>query len=234
MENQNRLELNELSFEITKKRDAVEIAISDRLENKKSSLLKNEDIDKMMNLSHVDMVQHELSKLIDDYEKERDLERINILKLGAKIEMDWHYHGPDNFDTKNSRIQRRWNQTLANRIEEAGLLIHKDKKNVSKYEKEVYPLCVVSSNESFGIVCSLWYYRMNMESNGMSNWKKTQKDGYIVGDHETGEDGETAFVAYINPYMPAGTILVCQEEDLTSKELSEDFVSICINVKGHR
>jgi hypothetical protein len=174
MENQNRLELNELSFEITKKRDAVEIAISDRLENKKSSLLKNEDIDKMMNLSHVDMVQHELSKLIDD------------------------------------------------------------KKNVSKYEKEVYPLCVVSSNESFGIVCSLWYYRMNMESNGMSNWKKTQKDGYIVGDHETGEDGETAFVAYINPYMPAGTILVCQEEDLTSKELSEDFVSICINVKGHR
>ena len=61
-----------------------------------------------------------------------------------------------------------------NRIEEAGLLMHKDVRNVRKYDEDFYPLCVVASNEDFGIVCDNWYYRMDMEPQQEQNFKRTR------------------------------------------------------------
>lgn len=228
MENENRLEKNDLSFEITNKKDAVEVAIEDRSGKRNYKLISNDDISKAMSYSHVDLVQHELSTLIDEYEKDLDLKRFKELMEGAKLILEWDYHGPDNFDTKNSRIQKRWNQTLLNRIEEAGLLMHKDVRNVRKYDDEFYPLCVVASNEDFGIVCDNWYYRMDMEPQQEQNFKRTRRDGCVIG-----RDGEEEFEVYINSYIPQGTIMVCSKEDLFSKEV-EDFVSACIKVKGYK
>ena len=228
MENKNRLETNELSFEITKKKDAVEVAIEDRKGNRMDSILKNEDIAKAMTYSHVDMVQHELSTLIDKYEQDLDLKRFKKLKDGAKLTLEWDYHGPDSFNTKNHRIQRRWNQTLLNRIEEAGLLMHKDVRNIAKYDEEFYPLCIVTSNEDYGIVCDNWKFRIDMEPFQEKNFRRTRRDGDMIG-----RDGEESYTVYINSYIPQGTILICSEEDLFSKEL-EDFVSICINIKGYK
>jgi hypothetical protein len=228
MENTNRLEKNELSFDITKKKDAVEVAIEDREGKRMDSILKNEDIARAMTYSHVDMVQNELSILIDKYEQELDLKRFKELKGGAKLTLEWDYHGPDGFNTNNSRIQRRWNQTLLNRVEESGLLMHKDVCNISKYDEEFYPLCIVTSNEDYGIVCSNWNFRSDMGPVQEKNFRRTRRDGYMIG-----RDGEEEFKVYINSYIPQGTILICSEEDLFSKEL-EDFVSICINIKGYK
>lgn len=136
---------------------------------------------------------------------------------------EWDYDALKNDKYKNVYFnQHDWNQTLITMINEASHVIRVNKKNAHKEENNFWPLSIIASPEVCAILDDLEYF-------------------YVEGDAEaeniafisnTGDKKDAKYIIYKDDYTYAGKVMIAQEEDCNSDNISKDCVTSVLDIKG--
>jgi len=144
------------------------------------------------------------------------LNKIIDLANNSKNTLRWSYN-----ELPFDKTQKDWNQTLLEKIKLAisELMTQGDGNS---------PVCVLISAEVSAIFDDYENFTIDIESDWSKN--KTFKLGSIDKTFKLGSIDGTSI--YKNPYLPAGLIIVCFEDDLVGSNLPEGAPSIIVMVDG--